>query len=170
MRPGVKALVLAAALLLAACVSLPKAPAVAWTGISLDTIGLREQRFTLKLKVSNPNDTDLPLERLEFDVEVAGQPLAHAVSDKPVTLVARGETTVEVKASGNVADFLRRLGSLRGDAGSFDYRMKGDAVITGHGRLPFDRKGKVFLHQMLRGKSGDGKPESGEGRPLPGAI
>jgi hypothetical protein len=60
MRPGLKSLVLAlGVLVLAACVALPKAPTLSWTGVNLDIIGVREQRFTLKLKVANPNDVDL---------------------------------------------------------------------------------------------------------------
>ncbi len=151
-------------LALTACVSLPKAPTLAWTGVTLDVIGFREQRFTLKLKVSNPNDVDLPLERLEFDIELAGQPFAHALSDRPMTVPARGEATLAVEASGNVIGFIHRLGPLHGDSASLGYRLKGDAVVTGYGRIPFDKKGSVSLLQMLR------EERKKEPRPLPGTI
>ena len=165
MRPGLKSLVLAlGVLVLAACVALPKAPTLSWTGVNLDIIGFREQRFTLKLKVANPNDVDLPLERLEFDIELAGQHFAHALSDRPMTVPARGEATLAVQASGNVIEFIHRLGPLRGDSASLDYRLKGDAVVTGYGRIPFDKKGKVSLLQMLR------DDRQGDSKALPGAI
>ena len=62
---------------LAACSGLPfnaVAPTVSVANVEPKSLGLYEQRFDVGLRVSNPNDFDLTIVALEFELEVNGRP------------------------------------------------------------------------------------------------
>ncbi len=156
---------LSAALVVAACVPTYRSPSVALAGLDIESIGLFEQRFRLQLRVHNPNDIDIPVDSVSFAVEVGGQPFATGVSSQPVTIPRLGEGILEVKASSNLANFLRRFGELqKGEGGGLDYRIKGQLQIAGHGSVPFDSTGRM---PFLRLPGGEDKSAP---KRLPGAV
>ncbi len=57
----------------------------------------------------NPNDVEIPLTGLNFEVEVNGQPFARGVSNKPVTVPRLGEEILEVTAVSTLANVLRQI-------------------------------------------------------------
>lgn len=136
---------LALALLLAACAPvISKPPAVTLAGVDLESIGLFEQRYILQLRVTNPNDSDIPVEGVSFDIELNGMHFASGVSNSAVTIPRLGEALLEVKATSNLASFMRQLRDLNKDGKSgLDYRIKGDLRVSGYGAVPFDRAGEV---------------------------
>lgn len=157
-------LALTLALLLAACVPVSK-PTVTLAGIGIDSIGLFEQRFVLRLRVNNPNDMDLPIDSLRFELEVAGQPFASGSSSQAVTIPRRGEGVLEVLATSNLGDFLRRFGeSGQGEGSGFDYRLRGDMAVAGYGSFPFDSRGQIPFFGRPGGE------EKRPSKPLPGAV
>jgi LEA14-like dessication related protein len=82
-----RALIIVLVALLAACANLAglsQKPEVSLAGLKLTQLGLFEQRFSLQLRIQNPNDVDLPIDGLTFDVELNGQPFLKGVSDKAV--------------------------------------------------------------------------------------
>lgn len=135
----------ALALLLAACVTaITKPPAVSLAGVDLDSIGLFEQRYVLQLRVLNPNDTDIPVQGLAFDVELNGMHFASGVSNSAVTVPRLGEALLEVKVTSNLASFMRQLRDLqKSGRNGLDYRIKGNLQVSGYGALPFNQKGEL---------------------------
>lgn len=159
-----KILLWAVALFLAACATHFEKPAVTLVGVDLESLGLFEQRFILKLRVKNPNDVDIPVEGLVFEVELNGRPFANGVSNVGVTIPRLGEAVLEVKASSNLAAFLRQWRDLEKEGKpGMDYRVRGNLRVSGYGALPFDHRGEAPIPKLLPG--GEGKP-----KPQPGAV
>jgi LEA14-like dessication related protein len=79
---------------LSACAGLAglaQKPEVSVAGLNLVQFGLFEQRFALKLRIQNPNDVELPINGLNFEIEINGQPFIKGLSDKSVTIPRFGE-------------------------------------------------------------------------------
>ncbi|MBL8438684.1 MAG: LEA type 2 family protein [Zoogloeaceae bacterium] len=124
------------------------APKVALSDIRLVGGGLVEQRFLLTLRVTNPNNRDLEVDSLTYEVELNGEPFAHGTSHRPFTLRALDDTLVEVEGVSNLAALLDQLqGLLRGPNGpeALPYRIHGRLRSGSFGFLPFDRKGEIRL-------------------------
>lgn len=153
-----KTALFALALFLSACTGFSK-PTVALAGIDIASVGLLEQRFVLKLRVNNPNDFDIPVEGLDFAMELNGQPFAQGVSNTATTVPRRGEAVLEVKTSSNLAHFLRQWREVEskgeGKGGALDYRLKGKVRVAGYGEWPFEQRGEVPLPRLSgRGERG----------------
>lgn len=140
-----KALVFLAAAVLAACAPLvTRPPTVSLAGLGLESVGLFEQRYVLQLRVRNPNDSDIPVDGLDFEVEVNGMPFASGVSSTRTTLPRQGEALLDVTATSNLASFLRQWrGGESGGRAGLDYRIKGSLRVPGYGAVPFDHRGEV---------------------------
>ena len=77
----------------------PLKPEVALADVRFEGGNLLEQRFVLTLRVTNPNRFEIPMQGLTFTLDVADQPFAHGMGNRPVTIPALGEALVEVKAT-----------------------------------------------------------------------
>ncbi|MBM3116151.1 LEA type 2 family protein [Jeongeupia naejangsanensis] len=145
--------------LLAACSSLPTSfekPKVSVAGIAVKDIGLFEQRFTLTLRVQNPNNVSVPVSGLNAKLEVNGKPIADGVSNASVTIPALGEATVPVDIVSNLGGLARLL--KRGDGAAPSYRLYGKLFSPWKpGGIDFDQKGELpALGDIL--PAGEGTP------------
>lgn len=144
-------LIVLLALCLTACASALPKPEVSLADVELIQAGLFEQRFKLKLRLSNPGQSEVVINGLNFELELNGQPFAKGQSDQGTTLPRLGETTLDVTATSNLAALLRQVAELRKRGGeSLDYRLRGTLSLPGFGSLPFDRKGEVKLTALVR--------------------
>lgn len=132
------------------CAPAWKRPRITLGKIALAGGTIFEQGLKLSLKVTNPNDRDIPLERLRFELLVAGVSYANGQSDVPVNVPRRGEATVEIEASLQLARLLSKLPSLKGEDGRVPYQLKGEAVVQGFGTLPFDQAGSLSPGDLKR--------------------
>lgn len=134
---------------LAACSGLgglSQKPEISLAGLDLVELGLFEQRFVMKLRIRNPNDVDLPINGMTFDVELNGQAFAKGLSDRAVTVPRMGEALLEVKATSNLGSVLRQLRELqKGGRDRVDYRLFGRISLDGFGSIPFDRRGDLQM-------------------------
>ena len=144
---GVIAAVICALLTSCAALSgLSHKPEVTLIGLNLVQLGVFEQRFALKLRIQNPNDVELRITGLAFDVEVNEQPFVKGLSDKAVTVPRFGEAVLEVMASGTLAKALNQLRELqKGGRERIDYRVVGRLSVSGIGSVPFERSGDLPL-------------------------
>lgn len=149
-----------ALLLLAACAGgLAQKPEISLASLDLVGFGLFEQRFLLKLRIENPNDVDLPIEGLSFDVELNGEPFARGVSAQAVSVPRAGEALLEVRATSNLGGVLKQLRALPKDGRErIGYRISGQVTVGGLGSRPFERRGDLPL--PLFGKPAAPKLES----------
>ncbi|MDZ7788210.1 MAG: LEA type 2 family protein [Halofilum sp. (in: g-proteobacteria)] len=134
--------------LLAGCATFrPEAPEVRLADLSIDSIGLFEQRYRLGLRMRNPNDRDLDVESLRFDLTLAGRSFAEGVNTEGFRLPANGEERVEVVVTSDLGSVLDLLSDWIDGNRALPYRLSGDARLAGWGGItvPFSRDGRLEL-------------------------
>ena len=136
----------------------PLKPEVSVASIRLLDGNLLEQRFLLSLRVINPNSFEIPVEGLNFTLDLNGQPFARGVSNKPVTVPQLGEALLEVTATTGLAGLWRQLKGLGKGRDKLDYRLKGRLVTGTYGDLDFDKSGEVDALKALGEPGGGQKP------------
>ena len=142
-------LVLLLTLGLAACSGLPfnaKPPKVSVAEVDIKSLGLFEQRFDVGLRVSNPNEFDLNIEALEFDLELNGRAFAQGLSRTPALIPATSSTVMQVEAVTQSKHLIQQLKTLPGEMlkAGVPYRITGRVKIDQSSSwIPFDQKGVV---------------------------
>lgn len=133
--------------LLVACTTLlgvPEKPKVALAGIVLEDLGLFEQRFQLALRVSNPNDTELTIDGLDFKLELNGKAFASGESREAVTLPRKGDVLVKLKVKTRLVGILDQIKLLQTGEKPLSYRMLGRLYTPWlPGGIAFERKGEL---------------------------
>ena len=143
---------------LAACSGLPlnmMAPRVSVATVDLRQFGVLEQHFDVGLRVANPNDFDLTIEALEFDLEVNGRAFAKSLSRAATRIPAASSAVLQIDAIMQSKNLLEQLRTLTPDTlkQGVPYRIWGRIKTDQSSRwLPFDRSG-IY--------GGDAKPPTG---------
>jgi len=153
--------ILVLALGLAACSGLPfnaVAPKVSVADVAVKRLGFFEQRFDVGLRVSNPNDFDLTIEALDFELEVNGQPFASGLSQTSTRIAATSSTLLRIDATTQSKDLIRQIESLSPES------LKAGVPYRIHGRLKTDRSPNwvPFDHAGVYG----GDKEKPQGHPV----
>jgi LEA14-like dessication related protein len=135
-----------ACLLLAGCTSLPLgvlAPKVSVADIGVKSLGLFEQRFDLSLRLTNPNDFDLNIEGLDFELEVNDRPFAKGLASDKTVLPAASSTIMQVEAVTESRNILSQMKTLPFEVlkEGVPYRVKGRVKTDKTDWLPFELKG-----------------------------
>jgi LEA14-like dessication related protein len=150
--------VLLAVFSLVACSALPLnmlAPRVSVATVDIRQIGLLEQHFDVGLRVANPNDFDLTIEALEFDLEVNGRAFAKSLSRAATQIPAASSAVLQIDAIMQSKNLIEQFRSLTPDMlrKGVPYRIQGRIKTDQSSRwLPFDHLG-VY--------GGDKKPHKG---------
>lgn len=138
---------LAVLLLVSACsTSEPVPPQVRVVDLRLLESGVFEQRFEIDLRIGNPNDFDLPLDGLTFELEVNSADFARGFTDERVTIPRLGEETISVVASTTLIDLVRQM-TLLAERGDLSYRLHGIAYLNSITRrsAPYESEGTFRL-------------------------
>jgi len=123
-------------------------PTFAVVGITLGRSDLLQQHLVVRMRVTNPNDRELPVEGLTYTFEVNGEELARGVSNASFVIPARGEAEFDTAVTTNMASaMLRWLG--RRDNTPLNYRFSGKVQLSaGFIRsVPFERTGVLDLQR-----------------------
>jgi LEA14-like dessication related protein len=145
-------------LVLAACATVPpdiEAPKVSIANIAPKDFSVFEQRFDVQLRVQNPNDADLGIKGMRFDIDLNNQEFANGMSGEKITVPRFGSEVVNVEVITGISSFLRQFQGLNNSGASkIQYRLKGTAFIDApHSfKLPFDEKGEVNFSSSLPGE------------------
>lgn len=158
LRGPLRAWVVLAAILLAACTSLThlEAPRLSIVNVGMVSADIFSQQFRIRLHVQNPNDRELPIKGIEYQLFLQGDSFAQGVSDQPFVVPALGEiefdTVVRTDFVSSIGSMLSRLNGA--DARKVQYQFVGKVVLSkGMIRsLPFSDSGVVDLG--LIGRSG----------------
>ena len=132
---------------LAACSGLPfnaVAPRVSVAEVGIKSLGLFEQRFDVGLRVGNPNDFELTIEALEFELEVNGRPFASGLSQTSTRIAAASNTLLRIDAVTQSKDLIRQIETLTPDAlqEGVPYRIRGRLKTDRSPNwVPFDHSG-----------------------------
>jgi LEA14-like dessication related protein len=135
-------------LVLAACAQIgeTRAPQVNVVDIRLLQSGLLEQRFQVDLRIGNPNDFDLPIDGLTFELDLNGRRFAEGFTDQSVTVPRLGEARVSVAASTTLFDMMEQA-LILGERSELSYRIAGVIYLRGLARrqVPYQRGGNMRL-------------------------
>jgi LEA14-like dessication related protein len=147
---------LLAVVALAACAQIGEArsPQVHVVDIQLLPGGLLEQRFRVELRIGNPNDFDLPLDGLTFELDLNGRHFAEGFTNHSVTVPRLGEARVSVDASTTLFDMMEQV-LILGELTEISYRIEGVVYLRGLSRrqVPYERGGRLRLLPEGQGDS-----------------
>ncbi len=136
-----------------ACATIPRdidPPRIHIANITPKDVTLFEQRYDVQLRIMNPNDSDLGIKGMRFDIELNDQEFAHGMSGQKTTVPRFGSEVVTVEVFTTLGSFLRQLQELsKSDTGRIRYRLRGTALVESPSnfKLPFDEKGEIdFSH------------------------
>ena len=152
MRTPTRRWILAAAAtlpLLAGCAALPKleAPRLSVVSLKMQSADIFSQRLQLRMRVQNPNPRELPIQGIDYRVEVDGAELGQGMTNQSFTVPAMGEAEFDVQFTANLAGTLAKLLTRRGSRDSVEYRLVGKVALSSGflRRIPFDERGSVNL-------------------------
>ena len=136
----------------AACATAPpgiEAPKISIANIAPKDFALFEQRFDVQLRIANPNEKELGLNGMRFDIDLNEREFANGMTGETVIIPRFGSQVVNVEIITSITSFLRQVQDLNktGAGGKVTYRIKGTAFVQSPGtfKLPFDEKGEVDL-------------------------
>ena len=141
-------------MLLAGCAGLGtqlETPEITFVGIRAVEASLFEQKLEVRLRVQNPNTMALPINGLDVDMELAGEPFATGVSAREFVVPAHGEAEFDMIVTANAATALLKIaGGDRKSREEIGYRLKG-RLSTKLGLLrsiPFEESGTLPLGDL----------------------
>jgi LEA14-like dessication related protein len=149
---------LAAALTLAALCGCATVPELEPLDVTLSDIvptqmGLLEQEYQVKLRVQNPNNSDVRLEGAAYQIELNNKPFAKGVAKQSVTVPKFGEAVIEGTAVSDLSGVLGQIAQLQSGAPEkLAYRVMGKLGRSDGSSIPFDRVGEVDLAGLSGGK------------------
>ncbi len=140
------------ALITASCSSLflgMESPRIHLANLEMKESTLFEQNFLAILRVQNPNNVDIPVTGLKFDLEINGKHFATGLSSTETLIPRLGSTTIEVAATSTLLSIIRQLNSLREEGKkTVDYRLSGKLHTSALRSLSFKYTGDIDLDKL----------------------
>lgn len=130
-----------------------RSPTISFAGLGVTSIGLSEIGFRVDVLAENPNDVDVPLTELRFELDLFGAPFASgAPPTGRATIPAAGKVEIPVSFRVPTRMLLDTLAQLRLDAdAAIDYRLSGSAKWgSSPFRLEFERSDRIDPLRRLR--------------------
>jgi LEA14-like dessication related protein len=153
----------ALAALLTACTTLGPdlvAPRLSLVGVQMLSTDMFAQKFKVRVLVENPNDLELPVRGLEYQIIMMGDSFADGTSTDVFLLPARGEAEFDMVVTTNfVSSFGRLLSRVGGGKlEDIEYEITGKIYVDKGvlRRIPFSHRGTVDFSRSL--KSGKSEP------------
>jgi LEA14-like dessication related protein len=146
-----RAATLLAALVVAACAALTphyERPELSLVGVELESAQLLTQRFRVRVRVVNPNDRALPVQAINFTIELDGDRLGVGATAAAFTIPARGEGSFDALVTTDLATSLVKiLPRLRDGGPPVAYRLAGEVstALPFLRSIPFDQRGNFTL-------------------------
>lgn len=146
---SLRAAVCLLALAIAGCSLKPKleAPRLSLMHVSMTSADIFSQQFSVRLHVQNPNDRELAVNGIDYELFLEGDSFAEGVSNKAFVIPALGETEFELPVRTNFVSSLGRLVSRLQGRKQVSYVLEGN-VLTDIGifnKIPFRESGSVDL-------------------------
>jgi LEA14-like dessication related protein len=144
-------LALPLAMAVASCSTMPRdyeALRVHIVDMTAKDMAIFEQRFEVTLRIQNPNDAELSINGLRFDIELNEREFANGMSGQRVTVPRFGSEVVNVEVFTTLASFLRQIRELSaGSTQKVRYRLNGTAFVDAPStfKAPFDEQGEIDL-------------------------
>jgi len=143
---------LIALLCLAGCASLRPVqivpPEISVVNLVPMSATLFEQRLRVDLRIQNPNDFNLNLAGLDFQLAVNGSELARVLSNEAVMVPHLGESIVSVAVTTTALAWMRQLRTFA-TTQEMNYALTGHIHLSRAGRLPFRRSGRIAPTELF---------------------
>jgi LEA14-like dessication related protein len=143
--------ILVAGMFFAACATVPpdiEPPKISIANIAPKDFALFEQRFDVQLRIQNPNQKDLSLNGMRFDIDLNEKEFANGMTGEQIVIPRFGSQVANVEVITGISSFLRQFQDLnKAGVEKVRYRIKGTAFVDSPGtfKLPFDEKGEIDL-------------------------
>ena len=142
--------VIVAALLLGACVSLPKdfkEPGVSLVSVEPRIRNLFAPEFDVVLRVTNPNRDALEIAGLSYTIHLQGNKLIDGVASELPVVPAYGEADVRLRATADLVGGLNLLGELLDQPGNkVDFELNADIDLGRfYPMVKVTRRGSIAL-------------------------
>ena len=121
----------------------PIPPEISIAAVKPLNLSLSGQKLMFSLRVSNPNNYDLPLKSMNFIASFAGEDIATGSTNNKVRIPANGEAIVDVAVVAGLNTIINKLSSMA-DSGNLQlqYGVKGIVKLSNWPlSIPFDVKG-----------------------------
>jgi LEA14-like dessication related protein len=146
----------AVGLFLAGCASM-EAPSVTLSNLQMQPSTVFEQRFLTTLRIQNPNNFDLDVEGVSFDLVVNDQPFARGVGKSNTVIPAFGSGVVQAEAISTLAGLIRQFQTLTRPGGpKLSYHLTGKLKVRDRAfSVPFEMRGDDLLQFQARSNRRD---------------
>jgi LEA14-like dessication related protein len=137
-------------LLLAGCAGFPygniEPPRAFLSDIRLVSVGVFEQRYSIDLRLQNPNDVELPVTGMDYRLRINGEEFASGVSNRSWRLPPYGEQLVTVELVSSTERVLEQFRRIEKRGSAVDYALSGGIALGRNGpKLPFESRGTLRL-------------------------
>lgn len=135
---------------MAACSSMgPKlqAPRLTIVSAAMTSGDIFSQNFVVRLNVQNPNDRELPIKAIEYQLFLQGDSFAEGTNSRAFTIPANDETEFDMTVRTNFVSSLGRLLTRLNGKTRVEYVFEGKVRLdSGMLRtIPFQESGSVDL-------------------------
>lgn len=137
-------------LVLAGCASVGPyrdPPRVSLVNVIPMEITLFEQRYRLTLRIQNPNDVALPVDGMDYTVEINDHKFADGLSNQHFRVPAYGEQVIDVVVTSTLLNVLQQVRDQEAvPHDTLSWKLSGGLSVPGHfGKLPFEYAGNLDL-------------------------
>lgn len=124
-------------------------PRLSIIGASLTSADVFSQQFNIRVHVANPNDRDLPIKGIDYQLFLEGDSFAEGVSNAPFVVPALGEKEFDMSLRTNFMSSIGRLLSRleTGNRKAVRYAISGKVMVDMPfvRAIPFSESGTVDL-------------------------
>src|ERR1700744_1622436 len=103
-------------------------PTLSVVNVQMLKSDLWHQELRVRLRVQNPNDRNLPIEGLTYELDLDGQEFAHGMSGESFVVPALGEAEFDMSVSANMASMIFKL--LGQSSNQVEYHIKGKISLS----------------------------------------
>jgi LEA14-like dessication related protein len=142
--------ILVAGMCFAACATVPpgiESPKISITNIEPKDFTLWEQRFSVQLRIQNPNEKELTISGVRFEIDLNEREFANGMSGERVVVPRFGSQVIRAEMITGFGSFLRQFQELNktDGHGKLRYRIKGTTFVDSPGifKLPCDEKDEI---------------------------
>jgi LEA14-like dessication related protein len=124
-----------------------KSPELAFSDLSISEFNFEKVKFVVTVAAKNPNDVDIPLTNMKFDLNLLDTAVGKGAALKDINLPKKGMSEVPVEfviSTSQLLGLLKQV-NLR-DLAKLSYGLKGSAQWNnGPFTIPFERKGDLSM-------------------------
>ncbi len=123
----------------------PQSPSITVADVRPLSLSLTTQTIGLSLRVTNPNNFDLPMQSLTFNAHFSGQQFAQGHSVNNVVIPANGEALLDVEVEAGLVKLANQLKEMLDTNNTeLNYDLSGVVKLANWPKaIPFNVEGEI---------------------------